>query len=79
MFGQHHLECRLNRLRAMIGACLLMWCLGQGVAPSERVMLMHDVHGGTERAFAYESPWVSAGFIEQTEEMRCSGASCLSS
>jgi Lipid A 3-O-deacylase (PagL) len=53
----------------MLGACLLMWCLGQGAAPSERMTLMHDIHGGSraERTVAYEFPWVIAGFIEQTE------------
>jgi hypothetical protein len=51
-------------MRAMFGACQLMWCLGQGVVPAERVTFMHDVHGGSraERTFAYEFPWVIAGF-----------------
>jgi hypothetical protein len=54
----------------MIGACVLMWCLGQTAALSERVTFMHDVRGShvTEEMFAYEVPWALAGFVHQSGE-----------
>jgi hypothetical protein len=52
----------------MASACLLMWRLGQSMAPSQGLTFMHDVRDGrvTERMFAYEVPWAIAGFVEQT-------------
>ena len=52
----------------MIGACLLVWCLGQGFVGSERITFSHDVRDNsrTERIIAFELPWVVGGFVEQS-------------
>ena len=36
-----------------MGICLLVWCLGQGVASAERVTFTHDMrdHSRSERIF----------------------------
>ncbi len=59
---------RIEARGCMIGACLLMWCLGQDFVPSERVTFTHELldRPTTQRVFAYEIPWVVAGFVWQT-------------
>jgi Lipid A 3-O-deacylase (PagL) len=52
----------------MMGACLLLWCLGHSPDPASLgLTLMHDVRGSTvtERLVAYEHPWMIAGFVQQ--------------
>ena len=51
----------------MMGICLLVWCLGQGVASGERVTFtihMRDPSRG-ERIFAYEFGSIVGGFVMQ--------------
>lgn len=51
----------------MMGMCLLVWCLGQGVASAERVTFVHDVRdpGRSERTFAYEFGSIVGGVVTQ--------------
>jgi hypothetical protein len=52
----------------MISACLLLWCLGQPIAPADRATLATDVRHSnrTERLFGYELSWLVAGAVMQT-------------
>ncbi len=52
----------------MMGACLLVWCLGQAAMPAERITFTHEMldRPTTERMVAYELPWIIAGFVQQT-------------
>lgn len=51
----------------MVGVCLLVWCLGQPAAPSERITFTNDIRGGTrnERVASYEFRWAIGGFVQQ--------------
>jgi hypothetical protein len=52
----------------MMGACLLVWCLGQRVILSDQVTFTREFlkKPTTERILAYEFPWVVAGAVLQT-------------
>ena len=52
----------------MISACLLLWCLGQPIAPADRATFATDVRHSnrTERIFGYELSWLVAGAVMQT-------------
>ena len=51
-----------------MGVCLLVWCLGQGVASAERVTFTNDVRdqSRSERIFAYEFGPIVGGVVTQT-------------
>ena len=52
----------------MFSACLLVWCLGQSIAPADRATFASDVRHSnrTERIFGYETSWLVAGAVTQT-------------
>jgi Lipid A 3-O-deacylase (PagL) len=52
----------------MISVCMLLWCLGQSIAPDDRVTFTNDMRhaNGTERIFAYEMSWLVGGVVAQT-------------
>ena len=52
----------------MISACLLLWCLGQSIAPADRATFASDVRHSnrTERIVGYEMSWLVAGAVMQT-------------
>lgn len=52
----------------MFSACLLVWCLGQSIAPSEGATFATDVRHSdrTERIYGYEMSWLVAGAVVQS-------------
>ena len=52
----------------MISACMLLWCIGQSIAPGDRVTFTNDVRhtNRTERILAYETSWLVGGVVAQT-------------
>jgi hypothetical protein len=51
----------------MLSACLLVWCLGQSIAPADRATFASDVRHSDrdERIFGYETSWLVAGVVSQ--------------
>ena len=51
----------------MFSACLLVWCLGQSIAPADRATFASDVRHSNrnERIFGYEMSWLVAGAVVQ--------------
>jgi Lipid A 3-O-deacylase (PagL) len=52
----------------MITACMLLWCIGQSIEPSDRVTFTNDMWhtNRTERILAYEMSWLVGGVVAQT-------------
>lgn len=51
----------------MMGICLLVWCLGQGVTSAERITVTNDFRdpSRSERIFAYEFGSIVGGVVTQ--------------
>jgi hypothetical protein len=51
-----------------MGICLLVWCLGHGVASAERITFTNDIRdqSRSERIFAYEFGSIVGGLVTQT-------------
>lgn len=51
-----------------MGICLLVWCLGNGVASAERVTFTSDIrdHSRSERILAYEFGSIVGGVVTQS-------------
>lgn len=52
----------------MFGACFLLWCLGQQIAPSEGISFTNDFRHSdrSERIVGYETNFLVVGAVEQT-------------
>jgi hypothetical protein len=68
VIGGIDLEASFSEAAQMISACLLLWCLGQPIAPADRATFATDVRHSnrTERIFGYELSWLVAGAVMQT-------------
>jgi hypothetical protein len=60
-------ERKLNSAIGMIATCLLAWCLGHELVPTDRITFTQDIRdpSRTERTFAYEFRWLVVGFVGQ--------------
>ncbi len=50
-----------------MGVCVLVWCLGQLSPSGGQVVLAHDILTSEDNVFAYELPWLVAGFVQQVD------------
>jgi hypothetical protein len=50
-----------------MGVCLLVWCVGQVLASPQSLVFAHDILTSEDNVFAYERPWLVAGFVQQVD------------